>query len=79
MWKPKTSLLLVETVFLANEKQFFFHLSDIPGCETYSGGNVFFNEFFILASGTVFLSSGNSILLFRALLKFLTFGGNNFF
>ena len=37
-------------------------------------GNIFFNEFFILASGNGFLSSGNSIPLFRALLKIQKFG-----
>ena len=37
------------------------------------------NEFFILASGNGFLFSGNSVLLFSALLKFLKFVASNFF
>ena len=63
----------VETGFVTCEKQFLFHLSDIfyifSPC-----GIVFFNKFFIPAGENGFLSSGNSIPLFRALLKFLKFG-----
>ena len=81
MWKPKTSLLLVVTVFLATEKQFIFHLSDIPGCE--NSFSVKWKRIFLTNSSsrlveTVFMSSGNSILLFRVLLKFLKFGASNF-
>ena len=79
MWKPivifkEKTLLLLVTVFLASEKQFFSIYQIFLAVKTVfqSSGNVFFNEFFIPASG-------NSILLFRALLKFLKFGGSNFF
>ena len=56
IFKEQTSLLLVETVFLASEKQFFpfvkyFWLLKV----SQSSGNVFFNEFFIPASGNGFL------------------------
>ena len=34
MWKQfLKKKLLAETIFLASEKHFFFHLLDIPGCE----------------------------------------------
>ena len=82
IWKPKTSLLLVETVFQASEKHFFFAFVRYSWLRKQ-----FFSQmetYFLTSSSfrlvdMVFLSSGNSILLFRALLKFLKFGGSNFF
>ena len=60
-WKPKTSLVLVETVFLASEKQFFSICQIFRAVKTLfpSSGNVFLNEFFIPASG-----NGFSVVLF---------------
>ena len=63
----KTSLLLVETIFLVSKKH-FFHFSDIPGCEnTFSAKlrNVFLNSWFWLVD-TDFQSIG---IFFRTLLK----------
>ena len=62
-------------------KNRFSHLSDIPG----SGGSFslkwkrFLNQFFIPACGNKFLSSRNSIVLFRALLKILKFQNFKYF
>ena len=42
-----------------------------------SSGNVYFNEWKLMEMD--FLSRGNSILLLRALMKFLKFGGGEFF
>ena len=52
----KTSLLLVEAVFLASEKQFFpiFQMFLVVKTAFPSSGNVFFNVFFIPASGNGF-------------------------
>ena len=62
-------------------KNSFFNLPGIPVCE--NGFSVkrksIFKEFFIQASGNGFLSSGNSVPLFRDLLKILEFRGGNFF
>ena len=69
------SLLLVETGFVVSEKQFFSICQIFLAVKTVfrSSGNLFFNEFLILASVTDFLSSGNSIPLFRVSLEFLKF------
>ena len=42
-----------------------------------SSGNVYFNEWKLMEMD--FLSRENSILLLRALMKFLKFGGGEFF
>ena len=44
-----------------------------------SSGNVFLTSSLFWLVGTDFLPSGNSILLFRAFLKFLQFEDSNFF
>ena len=49
----------------------FVHLPDIPGCEKR------FSSFHLVE--TDFWFSGNRILSFRVLLKFLKFKGSNFF
>ena len=55
-WRKPLSKLgsqfLKKNVFAPSENC-FFHLPDIPGCEKVfpSSGNVFFNEFFVPASG----------------------------
>ena len=55
----------------------FFHLSDNPvGAPK---GNVFLPNSSFLLVETYFLCSRNSIVLFRALLKILKFGGSNLF
>ena len=72
-------MLLVETVFLAIEKV-FFHLSDIPGSEnSFSQGIHFLTNSSFLIIRTNYLSSRNSIVLFRALLKILKFDGSSLF
>ena len=83
-WRPnfkeKLSLLLVETVFLASEKQVFFHLSDIRDYDKsfFRQMEMFFlkNASFRLVQ-TDILSSGKSTFLFKALLKLLKFVGGN--
>ena len=80
IFKEKLSLLLVETVFLASEKQVFFHLSDIRDYEKsfFRQMEMFFlkNASFRLVQ-TDILSSGKSTFLFKALLKLLKFVGGN--
>ena len=58
-------MLLVETVFLASEKQFFY-LSDVPGCENclFVKWKHFLTKASFLLVETDFLSSGKSILKF---------------
>ena len=75
------SLLLAETGFPASEKQFFsiFQIFLAVKSVFRSSGNLFFNEFLIPTSGTDVLFSGNSIFLFKVLVKFLKFRGGNFF
>ena len=84
----KTSLLLEESVFLAEtvhlvfsgfscEKP-LFQLSDNPGSEkSFSQGKYFLTNCSFRLVETYFLSSSNSIALFRALLKILKFEGSN--
>ena len=77
----QTSLFLVETAFLASEKPFFPFIrysrqwkQFLPQMETL----FLTNSSFQLVE-TNFLSSRNSIVIFRALLKILNFGGSNLF
>ena len=58
-------MLLVETVFLASEKQFFY-LSDVPGCENslFVKWKHFLTKASFMLVETDFLSSGKSILKF---------------
>ena len=78
IFSEKTSLLLVETVFLASKKPFFIY-QIFQAVKTVSPkGNVFFYFSFWLVE-TNFLSSRNSSVLFRALLKILKFGGSKLF
>ena len=79
-FQRKTSLLLVQTVFLASEKQFFSHFLANPGCKhslsvKWKGILLMISSFRLVE--TYFLSSGKSIFLFRALLKLLKFGCGN--
>ena len=77
----KTSLLPVETVFLPSEKQFFTFLRYSWLWKEFSSQ---VETYFLTSSPfqqveTDFLFSGNSIPFFITLLKFLKFGGSNFF
>ena len=56
MWKSifTEKLLLVETVFLASEKPFFFIYQIFQAVKTVSPKGNIFNEFFIPASGNEF-------------------------
>ena len=85
IWKPfffqKTLLLPVETVFMPSEKQFFTFVRYSWLWKEFSSQ---VETYFLTGSPfqlveTDFLFSGNSILLFITLLKFLKFGGSNFF
>ena len=66
----------VETGFVTCEKRFYSICQIFLAVKIVFSpcGIVFFNKFFIPAGENGFLSSGNSIPLFRALLKFLKFG-----
>ena len=66
-FKRRISLLLLETVFLASNSWLYFP-SDREITNSLSS-----------LLETDFVSTGSSILLFRALLKFWKFGGGNFF
>ena len=79
IFSEKTSLLLVETVFLASKKPFFIY-QIFQAVKTVSPkGNVFLTNFSFWLVETNFLSSRNSSVLFRALLKILKFGGSKLF
>ena len=74
MWKP----IFFKKIHCSRQKLFFclvknniVHLSDISGCEKR------FSSFQLVEKD--FLFSGNRILSFRVLLKFLKFKGSNFF
>ena len=68
----------METVFLANEKS-LFHLSDIPGSERVSPKRkTFLKNFSFRLVEMNYLPSRN-IVLFRALLNILKFGGSSLF
>ena len=56
MWKPKTSLLLVEMFFWLVKNSFFSTCQIFLAVKAVfqSSENVFFNEFFISASGNGF-------------------------
>ena len=74
IWKP----IFLKKIHCSRQKLFFclvknniVHLSDISGCEKR------FSSFQLVEKD--FLFSGNRILSFRVLLKFLKFKGSNFF
>ena len=50
----KTSLILAETFFLASEKPFFIYQAFQAVKPVFPKENVFFNKFFIPASGNEF-------------------------
>ena len=73
-------MLLVETVFLACERQFFKHVRYFLLWKQFFSqvGTNFLRSSSFRIVETNFRSSGNVILLFRALLKFFKFRNSNF-
>ena len=71
----------METVFVASVKQFFSICQIFLAVETVlpSSGTVFLTNSSFMLVEMDFLSSGNSILPFRTLLKFLKFASGTYF